>query len=152
MGDFRNTEDLRIFGGCGCGCGPGTLYGIFIIVAFLLAGQLLLTTVKEVSPNKGLLENNVTHLSINTDQDEDLPPKEDEVGELHASGEKLVDLRPPEGTQWKCPTVDPSKTRIILLVVGSVRSFIYPTMHEYYYRNQVKILESYSNAQVHQIW
>ncbi len=83
-----------------------------------------MTTVKEISSD---FDN-----FIKADEDEDLPKEEDK-------------------NQWQCPTVDPSKTQIILLVVGTVRSFIYPTMHEYYYQNQVKILES-SNAQVHQIW
>mmetsp|Transcript_36925 Transcript_36925/g.66416 ORF Transcript_36925/g.66416 Transcript_36925/m.66416 type:complete len:370 (+) Transcript_36925:227-1336(+) len=51
-----------------------------------------------------------------------------------------------------CPTIDPTKRQILLLNVGSVRSFMYPTAQRFYYSNQFETIQNNSNAQVHQIW
>ena len=51
-----------------------------------------------------------------------------------------------------CPTIDTTKRQILLLNVGSVRSFIYPTTHQYYHKHQIEAIQNTSNAQIHQIW
>lgn len=73
----------------------------------------------------------------------------------HIGVKEVINARqndPSSGDRIRCPIIDPNKTQVLLLNVGSVRSFTYPTIHEYYYRNQVQSLEKSSNAQVHQIW
>ena len=51
-----------------------------------------------------------------------------------------------------CPTINAAKRQILLLNVGTMRSFIYPTAQEYYYSNQINDIQNTSNAQIHQIW
>ena len=57
----------------------------------------------------------------------------------------------PQPPEYQCPEIDQSKRQVLVVNMGSVRSFIYPTVHEYYYMNQVKALEDKGN-QMHQIW
>ena len=51
-----------------------------------------------------------------------------------------------------CTSIDSTKKQVLLLNVGSVRSFMHPTIHEYYYFHQVEAIQNNSNVQVHQIW
>ena len=51
-----------------------------------------------------------------------------------------------------CPTINAAKRQILLLNVGTVRSFIYSTAQKYYYSNQINDIQYTSNAQIHQIW
>lgn len=57
-----------------------------------------------------------------------------------------------DGRITQCQAIDRSKTQIILLVMGTVRSFMNPVAYENYYRNQVRSIEIRSNAQIHQLW
>mmetsp|Transcript_32070 Transcript_32070/g.54724 ORF Transcript_32070/g.54724 Transcript_32070/m.54724 type:complete len:359 (-) Transcript_32070:675-1751(-) len=55
------------------------------------------------------------------------------------------------GYNIECPSIDPNKTQVLLLVIGSVRSFSYYSIHSNYYTNVVSSLKN-QNVQVHQIW
>ncbi len=58
----------------------------------------------------------------------------------------------PEYPYTECPSIDPDKDQILLVVVGSLRSLIFPSNQDLYFRNIVQSLQNNSNAQIHQIW
>lgn len=66
---------------------------------------------------------------------------------------RLSDLDPSGDSRIKqCQVIDPTKMQIILLNMGTVRSFLDKLVHEQYYRNEVRSIEIRSNVQIHQLW
>lgn len=62
-------------------------------------------------------------------------------------------MRATDGRSADCsPKIDPSKTQIMLLIAGSLRSMPEPTVYKGISKNIIHALEKHSNAQVHQIW